>query len=338
MTVSPYLILLRRLALAGLLLGLPSLALAWGAWSHQRINRAAVLALPPALRTFFYNHADFVTEEAVMPDARKYVLHDRAEFPRHFLDVEAYDVPLGQLPRTAAEAQARYDAATLAKNGTLPWTIQETLAQLTQAMRKGRKDEILFLAADLGHYLGDAQMPLHTSVNHNGQLTGQAGIHAFFEGRLPELFGQTYSFNVGEATYLPDPTAETWRLLAESHASADTLLAVERQLQAQVPLAERYEHDAQGAIRKNQFGDAYHSQAYASRYHQALGHLVERRLRQAVRSTANFWYTAWVNAGKPDLTRLDSDYTTRSNARNLRHELGLLRRGQLVDLKTNPEF
>lgn len=75
------------------------------------------------MRTFFYNHADFVTEEAVMPDARKFVLHDRAEYPRHFTDVEAYDGPLSQLPRTAAEARTKYDAATLAKNGTLPWTI-----------------------------------------------------------------------------------------------------------------------------------------------------------------------------------------------------------------------
>jgi hypothetical protein len=328
----------RRTVLVALLLALPSLLFAWGAWSHQRINRAAVLALPPALRTFFYNHIDFVTEEAVMPDARKFVLHDKAENPRHFIDVEAYDKPLSQLPRTAAEARATYDAATLAKNGTLPWTILETLAQLTQAMKNGRKDEILFLAGDLGHYLGDAHMPLHTSLNHNGQLTGQTGIHAFFEGQLPELFGATYNFNVGTATYVADPVAETWRLLANSHASADTLLAVERQLQTEVALVDRYEHDAQGGIRKTQFSDEYHARAYATRYHQALNHLVERQLRRAARSTADFWYTAWVNAGKPDFTRLDSDYTTRSNARNLRHELQLLKRGQLVDIKTNPEF
>ncbi|MFC7670942.1 zinc dependent phospholipase C family protein [Hymenobacter humi] len=318
----------RRLFLVLLLLAVPSLLFAWGAWSHQRINRAAVLALPPELRTFFYNHADFVTEEAVMPDARKFVLHDRAEGPRHFINLEAYPVPLDQLPRTAAEARKLYDAATLAKNGTLPWTIQENLAQLTQAMKNGRKDEILFLAADLGHYLGDAQMPLHTSANHDGQLTGQTGIHAFFEGQLPELFGAAYRFDVGPATYLPDPVAETWRLLAGSYASADTLLAVERQLQAAVPAADRYEHDAQGAIRKTQFNDDYHASAYATRYHQALGSFVERRLRLAVQSTANFWFTAWVNAGRPDLRRLDADYATRSNAHNLKHELRLLKKGR----------
>jgi hypothetical protein len=42
--------------------------------------------------------------------------------------------------------------------------------------RKTKKHEILFIAADLGHYIADAHMPLHTSDNHDGQLTDQKGI------------------------------------------------------------------------------------------------------------------------------------------------------------------
>jgi hypothetical protein len=43
----------------------------------------------------------------------------------------------------------------------------------TQAFKEKRKSEILFIAADLGHYIADAHMPLHTSDNHDGQLTDQ---------------------------------------------------------------------------------------------------------------------------------------------------------------------
>ena len=32
--------------------------------------------------------------------------------------------------------------------------------------------------------------------------------------------------------------------------------------------------------------------------------MVERRMRLAIISVASFWYTAWVNAGQPDLTDL----------------------------------
>ena len=31
--------------------------------------------------------------------------------------------------------------------------------------------------------------------------------------------------------------------------------------------------------------------------------MVERRMRQSIFAVASFWYTAWVNAGQPDLTK-----------------------------------
>ncbi|WP_188813078.1 zinc dependent phospholipase C family protein [Hymenobacter cavernae] len=329
----------RRLALLAFLLSVPSLLFAWGAWSHQRINRAAILALPPVMRTFFYNHADFLTEEAVLPDARKYVINDKAEFTRHFINPEAYNLgPVAQFPRTWAEAQTRFDAATLEKNGTLPWYIEQMMGKLTRAFKNGRKDEILFLAGDLGHYLGDAHMPLHTTLNHDGQLTDQRGIHSFFEGQLPEMFGKDYNFHVREARYIDDPLAETWAIMQRSFATADTLLRLEKEQQANLTAASIYQLDAQGAIRKNQFGDTYHTADYATRYHLALKHMVERQLRAATVATADYWYTAWVNAGKPDLGKLDSKTTTRNNQRGLKQELKLIRKGKLVDFYTNPEF
>ena len=32
--------------------------------------------------------------------------------------------------------------------------------------------------------------------------------------------------------------------------------------------------------------------------------MVERRMRQSIFAIASFWYTAWVNAGQPDLKSL----------------------------------
>ncbi|MEJ7683717.1 MAG: hypothetical protein WKG06_38825 [Segetibacter sp.] len=36
-----------------------------------------------------------------------------------------------------------------------------------------------------------------------------------------------------------------------------------------------------------------------------LDGMVERRMRLAIVSVASFWYTAWVNAGQPDLKNLN---------------------------------
>jgi len=34
--------------------------------------------------------------------------------------------------------------------------------------------------------------------------------------------------------------------------------------------------------------------------------MIERRMRQSIHATASFWYTAWVNAGQPDLKKLNN--------------------------------
>jgi hypothetical protein len=46
------------------------------------------------------------------------------------------------------------------------------MAKLTKAFKDKRKNEILFIAGDLGHYIADGHMPLH-SDNHDGQNTNQ---------------------------------------------------------------------------------------------------------------------------------------------------------------------
>lgn len=314
---------------------------AWGAWGHQHINRAAVFALPEGMRPFFYNHADFITEEAVVPDLRKYTINDKAEFARHYINMESYGSGTSadqSLPGTMQEAKARYADTVLNKAGILPWYIQEMEDKLTKAFKAKRKTEILFLAADLGHYIGDAHMPLYTALNHNGQLTGQKGIHAFWEGQLPERFGDGYNLYTGEAKYITDITQETWQMIDATHRLADSLLAIDRELAAGLPKDKIYVIDPGGHILTNQFGDLVHTQEYAGKYHERLHGMVESQLRRAIAETAAFWYTAWVNAGKPDLSGLDPRDLTERNGKNLRRDLRLWRQGKVDMFKPDMEF
>ena len=75
------------LSVAFLLAGKP-IAYGWGVWGHNHVNKGAVLALPPEMGMFFYNHADFIIEESTVPDLRKHILGDKAEMPRHYIDLE----------------------------------------------------------------------------------------------------------------------------------------------------------------------------------------------------------------------------------------------------------
>jgi len=49
-----------------------------------------------------------------------------------------------------------------------------------------------------------------------------------------------------------------------------------------------------------------YSSDYTIAYNKKLSGMAERRMRQAIFAVASFWYTAWVNAGQPDLSGLVS--------------------------------
>jgi hypothetical protein len=313
--------------------------MAWGTFGHQHINHAAVLALPSPMQSFFYNHIDFITEESVVPDLRKYTINDKAENPRHYIDWEGYDsTGTDPIPRTMKEAQAKYDEKYLQKMGILPWYIQDMMDKLTKAFQNKRKTEILFLAADLGHYIGDANMPLHTSINHDGQKTNQKGIHSFWEAQIPEIFGGQYNYYVTSPTYLPDVTTATWNIIRHSHELADTLLAIEREVRARFPEDKIYVKNDSGQIVKNKFNQKVFTMAYAKAYHDAMQGMVEKQMQHAIQDLVNFWYTAWVNAGKPDLNALDPASLTKANLPRLKEELRLYKKGKLSGFKIENEY
>ncbi len=326
---------------AFLLVSISFFLLSWGTWGHQHINHAAVFALPDSMRHFFYNHIDFITEESVIPDVRKYTINDKAEFPRHYIDMESYqpnNSTIDTVPLTMKDATAKYDAKFLEKNGILPWYVMDVMQKLTKAFQDKKKAEILFLSADVGHYLGDANMPLHTSVNHNGQFTDQKGIHAFFESQLPEQFGSNYNFYTGDAVYIKDVQAEIWRIIKESHRLADTMLLAEKKVRSNFSADKIYMKDSAGNTLLNKYKDPVHTHEYATAFHQALNKMVEKQLRAAVAATANFWYTAWVNAGSPNLDNLDEPALTERNSKNYKKDYKLWKKGQLFGFKIDKEF
>jgi len=309
----------------------------WGVYGHEHINHAAVLNLPEPLRLFFYNHIDFITQESTVPDLRKYTLLDKAEYPRHYADIENFG-PRDSLVKTLVDAQKKYTPEFLSKNGILLWYIDVMMEKLTKAFKEKRKTEILFLAADLGHYIGDAHMPLHTTENHDGQLTDQRGIHAFWESHLPDLFGDTYNYKCDEAFYIRDISEETKKIIFNSHSLVDTLLQADRLLKKNLSVNEIYKTNGQGEILKNKFNQPVHSGIYAKKFHEALNGMVEKQLRKAINETSSYWYTAWVNAGKPDLSRLDAAETSTKNKVLLRKELDLYKKGKMINLNSESEF
>ncbi len=322
-----------------LLAGGASAVYAWGVWGHNHINKGAVLALPREIGMFFYNHADFITEESTVPDIRKHMNNDRTEGARHFIDLERYNYAgRSGMPASMSAALQQYGKDTLEKYGVLPWAIEDMMAKLTDAFKNKRKTEILYLAADLGHYVADAYMPLHTSINHDGQQTGQQGIHAFWEAQLPELFGKNYKLYVGDVQYISNIDKAVWDAIDSSHSKAPTLLRIEAKLKKDNPMDKQYVMGADGQPAKNKFGAPVHTFEYAHVYHELLDGMVEQQMRASIRLTADLWYTAWVNAGKPDLSTLDPDYVTDRNKAAYKEDMKAWKTGKVRGCKSEKEF
>jgi len=277
----------------------------WGFYMHEQINYHAVFLLPPEMMILFKQNIGFLTEHAVDPDKRRYIV--ASEGAHHFMDIDHYGAyPFPDLPRNYKAAIEKYSADTLRAYGIAPWWVQTMLGRLTTAFRNKDFRLILKNAAELGHYIADAHVPLHVCSNHNGQLSNQLGIHAFWESRIPELFAaEQWDFFIGKAVYIPDPGAFIWARVLESAAAADTVLRCEREANAQIRPDLKYAFEERKGLLVRQY-----STAYASLYNSKLNDMVERRMRQSIFAVASFWYTAWVNAGQPSLDSLAQDSLT----------------------------
>lgn len=311
----------------------------WGVWGHNKINRGAVLALPHEMGMFFYNHADYITEESTVPDIRKHVMNDKAESPRHYIDLERYNYKsAASMPHSTAEAIEKYGKDTLDKYGILPWHIQDMMQKLTKAFREKNKQEILFLAADLGHYVADAHMPLHTTINHNGQLTGQEGIHSMWESQLPEVFGKNYSLHTPDAQYMDNIEQATWTIIDSSYRLSKRMLDIEYHLRKGKLESMLYTFGMDGQPARNKYGQLVFSYEYVHIYHELLTGMVEKQMRAAIAATSSYWYTAWVNAGRPDLSSLDPKYLTDRNQVFYKEDIKYWKTGKVTGFKPASDY
>lgn len=288
---------MKRLTILAALIIPIFLCTSWGFFAHQRINNLAVFTLPPGMIGFYKKNIKYITEHAVDPDKRRYA--DTLEAPRHYLDVENYEKNIDSIPEKWDDALAKYGLKKLNTDGIIPWQIQRSYFGLVKAFKMHDSVKILKYSADLGHYIGDAHVPLHTTANHNGQLTNQVGIHAFWESRLPELFSAHYNFVVGQADYIENPLQEIWKVLKHTHSLVDTVLSFEAELNASFPSRQKYSFSERNNTVLKQY-----SREYSKAYHDKMNNMVEKQMRAAILTTGSFWYSAWVDAGQPVLKNL----------------------------------
>lgn len=308
-----------------LLLLIAACCSSWGFLVHRTINQLAIYQLPEEMRLFFYVNRSFIVKESVGPDLRRN--GDPAEAPRHFIDLEMYgDSAAWKMPLHWNDAVRLYSIDTLRKYGYVPYEVVMVKEMLTMAFRTRNKDSILFYAADIGHYIGDANVPLHTSANYDGQLSDQRGIHNLWESLVPELELAQYNLYYShQARYLPDPAAAIWEAIRNAHAMVNDVLDQETETSKGFNDSAKYEIQLRNGKENRTYRPAF-IKAYADR----LGKTVNQQLIKSSSLLADFWFSAWVDAGRPSLSNLLSGEDASAEEKKMRDEYQDYRHNQLL--------
>jgi hypothetical protein len=265
----------------------------WGFFAHKKINYLAVFMLPTPLNKLYKREIHLLQEYAVLPDERRYVMDNEAQ--RHYIDLDHYELKtiefknFKQLSKTIPED-------SLNAHGIVVWYIPIAFLKLKKAFQVKDWAMIIKYSAELGHYVADAHVPLHTTSNYDGQKTGQSGIHAFWESRIPELLNNELEEWLGPAEYIQNVELKAWEYVLSSNSLVQDLLTKEKELALSYSNHHKYSFEQKGnSLVKNYAKD------YALAYHKLLRHTIEDRFSESVKQVASLWYTAWLEAGQPDI-------------------------------------
>jgi hypothetical protein len=239
-----------------------SVAVVDGWWDrgHFITGQAAAEALPPEMPAFFRDAAAQITYLNYEPDRWKESAERKADqalngasSPEHYMDMEYVPAALLALPNRFEFmlALAKQKKMSGGQTGMLPFRIVELFQTIRINFRLWRnapnpttrgwiEARIIDDAGVLGHYVGDASNPLHTTMHHNGwvgkknpnKFTTDNTLHARFEGKFVEA--QITVADVrprvrAEARVIAQPRQEIVKFINESHAQVEPLYRLEQQ-------------------------------------------------------------------------------------------------------------
>lgn len=303
----------------------------WGFLAHKTLQQVSIYQLPDGLASYFYANQDYIVQQSIRPDVRR--KDDKLEDAKHYLDMDAdlfganYKT---DIPHDFNAAVKKYTLDSLRKEGLVPWEVTRVYGRLVHAFKNELRDSVLFYAADLGHYVADAHVPLHTTKNHDGQLTGQKGMHVLWESLVPEDQLQTYTLSQVEGVqYIAKPQDFIFQILLESHAMLPTMFRAEKEVRSALGEDGSFE-----MVEKYGRKQRYYTKAFIQAYGAKVGVSVQKRMLLASSRVASFWFSAWKDAGSPAWVNQNAAVSARlAEERVVWKKNALISSGALISVK-----
>ena len=83
-----------------------------------------------------------------------------------------------------------------------------------------------------------------------------------------------------------------------NEAANNNVLKFEKELTSKFPADQKFAFENRNGVIVRQY-----SSEFCRSYNNMLKGMIERRMQQSIFAVASFWYTAWVDAGQPDLSK-----------------------------------
>jgi hypothetical protein len=269
----------RLVALLALWLVIVQPVEAWGPTAHDIVNTWAIQTLPSEMRGFFEANRQFLVEHANDPDM--WIRKDRYERKRHYIYMDKYGMfPFLGLPHSFKQAVEKYGSGRVNRDGVLPWQVGEYSLRLTTAFKSRNWEQAKLEAAVLAHYVAEARDPLHVTQNFDGQLSGQPGLADRFEIHLLDRYSKFFILHPEDAAKIDDPTEYAFQTCLEAYSWLDSIILADLRARQNLP---------------------DYTDEYFDRFYSQVGEGVMRAINGAAHDAGSYWYTAWLNAGKPAL-------------------------------------
>ena len=182
------------------------------------------------------------------------------------------------------EFKSKYRSETLIKSGYVPYVILDFMDSLTQAISVQDERQMIKFSAYLSHYIGDINVPFHTTVFYDGMGTTK-GIHSRFEADLAERILVDYQHFRTKAEFSDNPENRVFSAMKKSYENVQFILTADSLIQYELGIA--------GKKNKERFDDRYYD-----RLDEKIGSVVKDQVSVSSKMVADFWLTCWVNASK----------------------------------------
>ena len=264
-----------------LLIAISTQLFSWGGLGHEVITRLAINGLPDEM-SFIKENNEYLCEHSTDADKRK--SEDPTEKNKHYIDIDRYkEFNIGEMIIDKTELIEIYGEDIVDKMGILPWNTVEVLNNLTIAMKENNKIDILFYAADLAHYVGDAHQPQHNILNYNGKMTNQRGIHGRYEIDIIDTNIDELQANISpiKFTQVKEPLQFIFDYCTQANSFAGL-----------IEFADLY------ALK---YSDGEYNEKYFNIFWFRTKFMTFHQFSNAAEDLASIYYTAWINAGKPNI-------------------------------------